>query len=57
MPKNRRRFELAALAVSITILVSIAAGIAACGNDDLFFPAEFAPTATGEPTSTATPDN
>ena len=55
MPNNRRRFELAALAVSITILVSLAVGITACGDDDLFFPAEFPPTATGEPTST--PDN
>lgn len=49
------RRELAALAVALAVLGALAFGIAACGDDDLFFPGELPPTPTDAP-ATETPD-
>lgn len=48
------RADLAALVVSILLFLAVAGGVAACGDDDLFFPGELPPTSTPRPTSTPT---
>lgn len=52
---NRTRRDLVALAIAITALASVLVGIAACGDEDLFFPGELPPTPT-EAEATETPD-
>ena len=52
---KQNRSELAALFAAILVLIGVSLSIVACGDDDLFFPAELPPTQTEEPT--ATPDD
>ena len=56
MKKNHTRRDFAALAVAVAVFASVLLGIAACGDEDLFFPGEIPATATEDPTETPDPD-
>ncbi len=58
MQNDTRRSEIATLLGSVLLFIAVAFGVSACADgDDLFFPGDLLPTATDEPTSTATPDD
>ena len=49
--------ETTALGLSLVILALVVFGVASCGDEDIFFPGELAPTFPPEATNTATPDD
>ncbi len=57
MPTPNPRSDFAAFVAATMVLMGVSFAIAACGGDDLFFPAELPATATEERTSTPTPED